>query len=107
MYKRCLGFIVEKAKDLFKICRDIRKRDAKLRVRKFDSSVRLSVCLQMIRRCYKQFGLERSPQVLPKAGYKFRIPVRYDPVRTAPIAQQKLSAKYVGSVFYGVSFVSG
>ena len=67
---------------------------------------RLSICLWIIYRYYKQLGLERFLQAFPKTGRKFRILVRYDPVQTIPIAQQKLSIKYIGPVFYGVSFVS-
>ncbi len=68
---------------------------------------RLSVYLQIIHRYYKQFGLEYSPQTLLEAGYKFKISIQYNLVRTTLIVQQKLSTKYIGPVFYRISLVSG
>ena len=67
----------------------------------------LSIYLRIIRRCYKQFGLERSLQTLSKARYKLRILIRYDFVWITLIVQQKLSTKYISPIFYRVSFVSG
>ncbi len=45
----------------------------------------LSVCLRMIRRCYKQLGLERFLQAFLKVGYKLRIFIQYNLIWTISI----------------------